>query len=57
MKVFYRRSYGCFVCTDRYFRPWWWKWRHHLPTRFTRGHVFLSGLSAFALAFVLSTFL
>ena len=27
MKVFYRKSYGCFVFTDRYVRPWWWSFR------------------------------
>lgn len=57
MKVYYRKAYGCFVCTDRYIRPWWWSYRHHLPNRFTRGSFFLSGLFACAMALIFSTFI
>ena len=46
MKVFYRKSYGCFVFTDRYVRPWWWSFRHYLPTR--------PHLGAFLVSFVLA---
>ena len=53
MKVFYRKSYGCFVCTDRYIRPWWWQWRRYLPSRFDSAQFFIPCLLAFALAFIL----
>ena len=33
MKVYYRKAFACFVFTDRYVRPWWWSFRHYLPTR------------------------
>lgn len=32
MKTFYRKAYGCFICTDRYRRPWWWPIRSIVPT-------------------------
>lgn len=31
MKTFYRKAFGCFICTDVYTRPWWWRWRAWLP--------------------------
>jgi hypothetical protein len=53
MKVFYRKSFGCFVCTDRYVRPWWWGIRHYMPTR---PHP-LAFLASFSLALVASVLL
>ena len=50
MKVFYRKAYATFVCTDRYIRPWWWQWRHYLPTR---PHP-VAFLTSFSLALVAS---
>ena len=56
MKVFYRKAYGCFVCTDVYFRPWWWGFRRHLPTRFDSASFFIPCLSALVMALILPTF-
>ena len=38
----YRKAFGCFICTDRYIRPWWWSFRHYLPTRPHPGAFFTS---------------
>ena len=46
MKVYYRKAFACFVFTDRYVRPWWWSFRHYLPTR--------PHLGAFCISFVLA---
>ena len=46
MKQFYRKSYGCFICTDVYHRPWYWGFRHYLPNH--------PHLGAFALSFSVS---
>ena len=55
MKVFYRKAYGCFVCTDRYVRPWWWSFRHYLPTRPHPGAFCLSFLLSLVAAIILPT--
>ena len=56
MKVFYRKAYGCFVCTDVYHRPWWWSFRHHLPHRVNSASFFIPCLASAGMAFVLSAF-
>ena len=48
MKVLLPQVLGCFICTDRYVRPWWWSFRHYLPTR--------PHLGAFLVSFVLALF-
>ena len=57
MKVFYRKSYATFVCTDRYVRPWWWGFRHYLPTRPNSGAFYLSFLLSLAAAIIIPAFL
>ncbi len=42
MKQFYRHGYGCFICTDKYVRPWWYFMRHYLPIRPHLGAFLLS---------------
>ena len=56
MKVFYRKAYATFVCTDRYYRPWWWSFRKHLPRRINSASFFFPCLCSFALASLISTF-
>lgn len=55
MKVFYRKAFGCFICTDRYIRPWWWGFRHYLPTRPHPGAFFTSFVFSLAAALLLSS--
>lgn len=56
MKVFYRKAYGCFVCTDRYYRPWWWSFRRHLPHRINSASFLIPCLFALLVALVSSAF-
>lgn len=54
MKVFYRKAFACFIFTDRYVRPWWWSFRHYMPTRPHLGAFFASFFLSLVAAIAIS---
>ncbi len=52
MKVFYRKAPGCFICTDRYVRPWWQTFFFYLRPRPHLGAFFASFFLSLASALI-----